>query len=229
MLTAMTEAPATDIFGYHFTRPALLREALTHRSAALGRARKRAGASNERLEFIGDRVLGLIIAEWLAERFPDEPEGKLGPRLASLVSRDTLAEVGEEIGLTPHLTLGASEELGGVGKLANVIADAMEAVIGAMYLDGGLTPARDFVRTRWEGHVSSQKKPPQDAKSALQSWLQGRGAPLPEYVVESTAGPSHAPIFVVCVRGAGKEGRASAASKRAAERDAAAALLAQLT
>jgi len=225
----VTAPSLTGIFGYEFKKTSLLREALTHRSAAMGRARKRGQASNERLEFIGDRVLGLLIAEWIAERFPLEPEGALGPRLAALVSRDSLAAIGEQLELPALLTLGAPEEESGVGRLANVVADAMEAVIGAIYLDGGLTPARNFVRAHWEGLLTRQLAPPQDPKSALQRRLQSRGAPLPEYIVEKAEGPSHNPVFVVCAKGGGKEARASAGSKRAAEREAAASLLALLS
>jgi ribonuclease-3 len=219
---------AQDLLGYRFKRVALLQEALTHRSAAQGRARARGQASNERLEFIGDRVLGLLIAEWLAERFPAEQEGQLGPRHAQLVSREVLAAVGQEIGYSRALSLGLSEHQAGVGKLANVVADALEAAIGAVYIDGGLEAARRFVRGAWVGSMESQKLPPKDAKTALQEVLLARGLKLPVYEMVTSEGPSHAPKFVIRVSGAGKSATGEAGSKRVAERLAAAALLERL-
>ncbi len=218
---------AQDLLGHRFTRPELLAEALTHRSATQGRQRRRGAGSNERLEFLGDRVLGLIIAEWLIERFPDEQEGKLGLRFADLVSREALAEIGTTIGYARAVTLGsasAAAEAAGI----NVLADAMEAALAAIYLDAGIGAARAFVRRVWERRVASQTLPPEDPKTLLQMWLQGRGKPLPVYQVVSSVGPSHAPKFVISVAGAGCEGVGEAGTKRAAERAAAAALLAQL-
>jgi ribonuclease-3 len=220
---------AEELLGYRFARPELLREALTHRSAAQGRARQRGQASNERLEFIGDRVLGLLIAEWLAERFPQEQEGQLGPRHAHLVSRDALALVGQEIGFSRVLSLGTSETLAGVGSLSNVLADAMEAALGALYLDGGLDIARVFVRRAWEGAMSGQLLPPKDPKTALQEKLLARGLNLPEYNVISLTGPSHNPCFTIRATGGGKSAEGQGSNKRAAERMAAAALLAKLS
>jgi ribonuclease-3 len=218
---------AQDLLGHRFARPDLLAEALTHRSAAQGRLKRRGGASNERLEFLGDRVLGLLIAEWLIERYPDEQEGKLGVRFADLVSREALAEVGQTIGYAKAVTLGtasAATEAAG----ANVLADAMEAALGALYLDSGLEEARRFVRQAWEQRMAAQIRPPEDPKTTLQMWLQGRGKPLPVYEVVSAEGPSHAPTFVISVSGAGRTGVGEAGTKRAAERAAAAALLEQL-
>ena len=170
--------PAQDLLGHDFARPELLREALTHRSAVVGRAlsrgrtARRSGAgSNERLEFVGDRVLGLLIAEWLAERFPDEQEGQLGPRLAHLVSQPVLAAIAHQLGLPAALSVAPGESRAGVRKLATVLADAMEALIGALYLDGGLEPARRFVRRAWEEAMSGLAEPPKDPKTALQEWL----------------------------------------------------------
>jgi ribonuclease-3 len=219
---------AEDLLGYRFSRPDLLREALTHRSAAQGRAKKRGQGSNERLEFVGDRVLGLLIAEWLAERFPDEQEGQLGPRHAHLVSREALALVGQEIGFSRALSLGPSETLAGVGNLTNVLADAMEAALGALFMDGGLDVARQFVRRAWAGAMDGQLLPPKDPKTALQEKLLARGLKLPEYEVISTTGPSHNPSFTVRVSGHGQSAEGQAGSKRAAERHAALALLAKL-
>lgn len=219
---------AETLLGYEFVRPELLREALTHRSATAGRTRRGAGRSpfsNERLEFVGDRVLGLLMAEWLAERYPDEQEGQLGPRHAALVSRETLAAIGLAIGFSRALTLGANESLAGVGQLANVVADALEAALGAVYLDGGLEAARRFVRGAWGPHMETQRHPPKDPKTALQEKLLARGLALPQYEVVQASGPSHMPLFTIRVTGAGQSAQATAGSKRAAERDAAAALL----
>ncbi len=220
-------ALAQDLLGYRFRRPELLAEALTHRSASGGRLRTRGAGSNERLEFLGDRVLGLLMAEWLIERFPDEQEGKLGLRFADLVSREALAEIGARIGYARAVTLGApsaaSEAAG-----ANLVADAMEAALGALFLDSGIEEARRFVRRAWAERITAQILPPEDPKTILQMWLQGRGKPLPAYAVMASEGPSHAPKFTVSVTGAGHTGVGEAGTKRAAERAAAAALLAQL-
>jgi ribonuclease-3 len=226
---------AAELIGHEFARPELLREALTHRSAVIGRAlsrgrtARRSGAgSNERLEFVGDRVLGLLIAEWLAERFPDEQEGQLGPRLAHLVSQPVLAEIGQGLGLPAVLSVAPGESRAGVRKLATVLADGMEALIGALYLDGGLEPARRFVRRAWEAAMSGLAEPPKDPKTALQEWLLARGMNLPSYKLLSREGPAHDPVFVIGVSAAGHDGSGTAGSKRVAERLAAADLLARL-
>ena len=220
---------AERLLGHTFRNPDLLAEALTHRSATQGKRRghKRAN-SNERLEFIGDRVLGLLVAEWLIERFPDEQEGALGPRHAHLVSRRVLVEIAERAGLSEALAIGASEARAGVGQLANVLADAMEAAIGALYLDSGIEPARDFVRKAWMAELDGMSGPPKDPKTELQEWLMARGLPLPVYEVAARSGPSHRPEFVMQVSGGGKAGTGTAGSKRLAERNAAADLLARL-
>lgn len=219
-------------FGHVFRRPQLLREALTHRSAV--HLRQRRGihpslGSNERLEFVGDRVLGLVVAEWLVERFPNEQEGALARRHAHLVARPLLAEIGERLGLADHLAVAPNEARAGVKLLPTVLADTMEAVIGAVYLDAGLEPARTLVRTAWLPAMEAQKQPPQDPKTALQEWLGARGLPLPVYTVASTEGPPHAPQFVVTAEGGGKTGSGRAGTKQAAERAAAAELLGRLT
>lgn len=229
------EAVAAELLGHRFARPALLHEALMHRSAlpAARPSRARHGrpsgtGSNERLEFIGDRVLGLVVAEWLAERYPAEQEGQLGPRLAQLVSQPVLAEIAERIGLPALLWVGNSEAKAGVRRRATVLSDAMEAVIGALYLDAGLEPARRFIRRVWEPAMAGQAAPPKDAKSALQEYLLARGAALPEYRVVSREGPPHSPVFVVAAHGRGQQASGTAGSKQMAERLAAAGLLALL-
>lgn len=226
---------AEQILGHSFARPELLREALTHRSAvagpltAKGRQAPSSGkGSNERLEFIGDRVLGLLIAEWLAERYPNEQEGGLGPRLAHLVSQPAIAAIAEQLGLPAALSVAPGESRAGVRKLATVLADATEALIGALYLDGGLDPARAFVRRAWNAAMTTQAVPPKDAKTALQEYLLGRGQKLPEYELVSREGPPHDPVFVMAVVAAGARGEGKAGSKRVAEREAAADLLRKL-
>ena len=234
--TAPSGLPQAELFlGHRFARPDLLREALTHRSAvsgprlARGKLGRSTGAgSNERLEFVGDRVLGLLMAEWLAERFPEEQEGALGRRLSHLVSQPVLARVAESIGLEDALDVSPGEARAGVKKRATVLADALEAALGAVYLDGGLAPARAFVRRAWEPAMTAQAEPPKDAKTALQEWAQTRGPDLPVYAVAGRSGPPHAPEFTVTVTAAGGTGTGVAASKRAAETAAAADLLRQV-
>jgi ribonuclease III len=157
--------PIEAILGHDFTRPELLREAMTHRSALFGRGRGHGRSSNERMEFVGDRVLGLLIAEWLAERFPREQEGDLGRRLALLVSQPVLAVVAEQAGLGETLSVAPGEARAGVRRRATVLADALEAALGALYLDGGIERARDFVRRAWTGVMEAQEAPPKDAKN----------------------------------------------------------------
>ncbi len=213
----VTSAAAETLLGHKFRRPALLTEALTHRSAAGAKGH----GSNERLEFIGDRVLGLVVAEWLIERFPAEQEGKLGPRLAALVSRPALAAIAETHGVGDLLTVAAGEARRGVRLQPNVLADAVEAIIGALYLDAGLAPARAFIRRVWAGAAEAQASPPKDPKTALQEWALKRALPLPRYELLEQSGPSHAPRFVVSVRVGEASATAMAGAKRAAEQQAA--------
>jgi ribonuclease-3 len=219
--------PFEALLGHEFKRPDLLREALTHRSAA--QVRGPARASNERLEFIGDRVLGLTMAEWLAERFPQEQEGALGRRLAYLVSQPVLAGVAETVGLASVLSVSPGEARAGVAKRATVLADALEAALGALYLDGGLDVARGFVRRAWHDAMTEQIEPPKDAKTALQEWAQKRGQDLPIYEVTRRSGPPHEPAFTVTVTLANVDATGTAGNKRAAEQRAAEALMARLS
>ena len=218
------------LFDHEFARPELLQEALTHRSF-LGNAhggRRRRGDSNERLEFLGDRVLGLLMAEWLVDRFPDESEGEIGPRLAHLVSGATAARVAERIGLSAALSVAPGEVRAGVARRATVLADAMEAVIGAIFLDAGLDAARRLVRRAWQDEVEAQAAPPKDPKTALQEWAQARGPVLPHYEVTGRSGPSHAPEFEIRVTLGAMTGTGVARTKRMAERAAAEQLLARI-
>jgi ribonuclease III len=225
------------LLGHRFADPSLLAEALTHASAASGggrRGRRRgdAGAdpakrrSYERLEFLGDRVLGLVIAHALIRRFPDDAEGDLTHRQVALVRQATLAAVGERLGLGRWLEVDRGEdESGGRGRPA-LLADCCEAVIGALYLDGGLEAARGFVERAWEPFLLGVATPPRDAKMALQEWAQARGIGPPAYRVAAEEGPAHAPRFTVEASLPGRPPtRAEGASKREAERAAARLLL----
>lgn len=209
--------------GYRFRDPELLRTALTHASA---RSDKRGRTDNERLEFLGDRVLGLAIAELLTERFPDAPEGELARRLNLLVRKETCAAVALDLELGQHMVLSSSEAGSGGREKATILADACEAVLGAVFLDGGFEPARDLVRALWAPHLAESDPVPTDAKSALQEWAQGRGLALPRYALVERSGPDHLPSFTaeVIIEGLAPA-RGEGASRRAAEQAAASALL----
>ncbi|GAO38790.1 ribonuclease III [Sphingomonas changbaiensis NBRC 104936] len=183
----------------------------------------------ERLEFLGDRVLGLVVARWLYERHPDEPEGKLSWRLNALVTGTVCAEIGREIGLRPHLRLGKQAREDGAADSDNVLGDVVEALIGALYLDHGFDVAEQFVRARWEGRIDHQLRAPQHPKSALQEWAAAHRRKPPSYSVTAREGPQHNPRFTVTVsiKGAG-EASAEGTSKQEAETAAAKALLEQL-
>ena len=239
-----SEDPA-QLIGYAFARPELLSDALTHPSALPpprrpGRGRPRRAAPNgvprggprggyERLEFLGDRVLGLVIADLLWRGFEDEQEGPLTRRLTHLVRRDALARVAAAIGLDRHLRLSPAEAAAGAARNPGILADVLEAVIAAIYLDGGFPAATAFIERFWEPLITEMEAPPSDAKTELQEWAQARGLKLPAYELIATSGPDHAPHFTVSVRVAGQEeASATASSKRAAETGAAAALLDRL-
>jgi ribonuclease-3 len=224
---AAASAALASFADYQFTRPELLTEALTHPSAARRRGNARRGY--ERLEFLGDRVLGLIVAELLWRRFPSEAEGELTRRHTHLVRREALAEVAQAVGLGPRIIVSAGEDAAGVRHNPSVLADVCEAVIAALYIDGGLPAARAFVERWWEARLAALGAPPRDPKTALQEWAQARGLPLPAYRTIATEGPAHRRRFTVTV---GVEGlppaTATGSSKRAAETAAAAAALAAL-
>ncbi len=217
-------------FGHQFRNPALLTEALTHRSAVPRHQRgPKSIRSNERLEFIGDRVLGLVMAEWLAERYPTEAEGLLARRHADLVAEPSLVTVATKLGLGEALIIGPNEARAGVGKGAAVLADGLEAVLGAIYLDGGLDPARQVVRSAWGDAVDGQSAVPKHPKSDLKEWLEARGKALPPFVEQGRDGPAHAFVFTVTVSAMGQVGTGVASTKQEAERIAAADLLARLS
>jgi ribonuclease III len=212
--------------GHVFAQPELLTQALTHRSAA--DPRRGQIDSNERLEFIGDRVLGLLMAEWLAERFPEEREGALMRRFGVLVAWDSLAKVADSLGIGAVLLVPPGESRAGLTTRQNVLADALEALLGALYQDGGLEAARPFLRRAFAPLLEAEGNPQASAKSRLQEWLQARGLGLPEYRTISAAGPSHQPVFVVAVGAGGREAEGMGDTKRAAEQAAAEAWLAGL-
>ena len=212
---------------YRFNEPQLLVNALTHPSVDALRGQ---ASAFERLEFLGDRVLGLIVADMIFKRFPNETEGHLARRQAALVRRESLARVARTIGLDKAVILSKSEDEGSGRSNPALLADACEAVLGAVYADGGLDAAAAIIRKHWDPLVAEAIAPPRDAKTALQEWAQGRGLPLPSYTVIEQAGLAHEPMFHVSVTVEGeKPADGKGTSKRAAEQAAAAALLDQLT
>ena len=220
-------AALAERLGHRFANPELLVRALTHPSAAKQRGAR--DDSYERLEFLGDRVLGLIVADLLLACFPDEAEGALAVRHAELVRRETLAEVAGELGLERHLRLAKGEEAAGERQNPALLANACEAVIGALYLDGGLGAARGLIESFWTARLESASEPPQDAKTGLQEWAQKRGLALPHYREVGREGPAHEPHFTIEASVAGHEpARGEGRSKRLAEQAAAERLLARV-
>jgi len=214
--------------GHRFAHEEYLIEALTH-PGTTERKRGIYRRGYERLEFLGDRVLGLVIAELLWHRFPQESEGELTRRFHHLVRREALTEVAQAVGLGARLILSRGEDNAGVRDNASVLADACEAVIAALYLDGGLDAAARFVARWWEPRIAASLAPPSDPKTALQEWALGRGLPLPAYRTVAAEGPEHRRRFTVTVRVEGlPPATATGSSKRAAETGAAAAALASL-
>ena len=204
--------------GYRPVDERLFERALTHSS--------REEENYERLEFLGDRVLGVSIAAWLYELFPEEPEGKLSRRLNVLVSRATCAEVARDIAVPERIRLGKQAREDGAQESDNVLGDAVEALIGALYLERGLEAASAFVRRAWGDRVSTHDKAPQHPKSALQEWAAANERKPPVYALKARSGPPHAPRFLVevAINGVGSAS-AEGLSKQEAETEAAKALL----
>ena len=232
-MTSEALSALTAQLGHPFANKALLNDALTHPSlGGVKRTHGRGpptGQRYERLEFLGDRVLALVIAAWLFERHPNEPEGSLAKRLTALVRAETLADIAEGLALGEYLKMSAGADETGTRANRTVLADACEAMIGALYLDGGLSVAERFIRTHWAALVDQAIAPPEDAKTALQQWAQARGQGLPIYEVLSTTGLSHAPVFAVRVSLAnGRAAVGEGGSKRVAEMAAAKLLMKQL-
>jgi ribonuclease-3 len=207
--------------GYKFKNPQLLKQALTHPSSKKNRNEK----DYERLEFLGDSVLGLLVSEILYSGFPNENEGKLAKRRAAIVCRDSLYNVAKHFSLGEYLILGVGEiQIGGRDNKAN-LENALEALIAAIYLDGGIESARSFVKKFFADFINNMEKPPKDPKSQLQEWAQAKGMEIPKYEVLSIIGPSHEPeIEIELTVGEYKE-RHKASSRKEAERLAAEKLL----
>ena len=222
-LAADLQAFAARI-GHEFRRPELLLRAVTHSSLATP-----SRPDNQRLEFLGDRVLGLVMAEALLAADRGASEGQLAPRFNALVRKEACAAVAREIGLGEVLKLGRSERMSGGRRKEALLADALEAVIAAVYLDAGFEAAKAVVLRLWASRIGSVRADERDAKTALQEWAQGRGLPPPAYAELGRQGPDHEPRFTVEVRLATGEAEVAAAgAKRQAEQAAARALLARM-
>jgi ribonuclease-3 len=212
--------------GYHFTDASQLDNALTHISALRG-ARNRAG-SYQRLEFLGDHVLGLVISDMLYRAFPKADEGELSRRLADLVRKETCTEIARSIDLGAAIRVGSSEANAGARTRPAILADVCEAMIGAVYLDGGYKAAEQLVERLWEVRLRATAQPLRDPKTVLQEWAQARGLPTPAYREVARSGPDHNPEFRVAVQlPAFAPAEGLGRSKRAAEQAAAAAMLAR--
>ncbi len=210
-----------DRIGHRFASPDLLIQAITHASMSSG-----ARGHNQRLEFVGDRVLNLVIAEALFQDDPTASEGTLAPRYNALVRKETCAEIARAIDLGAVLKLGRSEMQSGGRRKDALLADALEAVIAAIYFDAGLDAARAIVLAHWGERVKTAESHVSNSKSALQEWAQALGLPTPVYTEISREGPPHSPKFVIeASLSDGRAATACAGSKRAAEQAAAAALL----
>jgi len=209
--------------GHDFAKPALLKLALTHASAHPG---SKPNEDNERLEFLGDRVLGLAVAELLTERFPNAAEGELARWFNHLVRTETCAEVGQGWALGDSILMSGGEAgSGGRGK-KTILANTCEAVLGAIFADAGYEAARNVVHTSWEPHLAELDEASPDAKSVLQEWAQGKQLPLPRYVEVAREGPDHAPRFTAEVQVEGVDPqRGEGDNKRQAEQAAALAML----
>lgn len=210
-----------DRIGHRFNDPELLRQALTHASA-----QPQERANNERMEFLGDRVLGLVIAQMLFEAFPQDTEGNLARRLNAMVRLETCADVAREIGIPDAIRTAPNEAQGKLAQNTSVLGDACEALIAALYLDGGMEAASRFIRTHWQTRVAETQAAGPDPKTALQEWVLARALAVPEYVELSRSGPDHDPDFELEVRVSGfRPARAAGKSKREASRAAAEAFL----
>lgn len=179
-----------NIIGYTFKDKALLDLALTHASTA-------SGQTYERLEFLGDRVLGLAVAETLYTKFPKEPEGDLARRLSALVQGATLAQIAREYDLGSHIQLSEAERNSGGADNDHILADVIEAILGALYLEAGYPACRDAIIRLWGDRFYKMTEPPQHPKTRVQEWAQSKGIKLPAYDIVGQSGPDHAPIFEV--------------------------------
>ncbi len=175
---------------HEFVDEQLIKTALTHSSAG-------AAYNYERLEFLGDRVLGLVIAELLYKRFPHEAEGDMAKRLAALVQGTFIADIAHDMGLGDFIDLSDAESAAGGAQNANILADVFESMIGALYLDGGFKKCQQLIHDLWADKLDVMKEPPQHPKTKIQEWAQSQGLPLPDYKIIGQSGPDHAPIFEI--------------------------------
>jgi ribonuclease-3 len=216
-------AALEERIGHSFADKELLDRALTHISALSGGSRAN---SYQRLEFLGDHVLGLVVSEMLFQAFPRANEGEMSRRLADLVRKEACADVAREIDLGPALRLGSSEAGAGGRSRATILADACEALVGAVFIDGGYNAAQKLIERYWKARMLSPARPLRDPKTILQEWAQARGLPTPEYREVSRTGPHHKPKFKVAVVLQNREpAEGMGNSKRSAEQAAAAAML----
>jgi ribonuclease III len=221
---AKNRAALEERIGYKFIDQTLLERALTHISALAGGAAR--ANSYQRLEFLGDHVLGLVISDMLYREFSKADEGELSRRLADLVRKETCAEVARAMDLGSALKLGTSESHAGGRLRTTILADVCEALVGATFLDGGYQAAEDLVARFWKDRMLKPVGPLRDAKTILQEWAQGRGLPAPAYTEIGRTGPHHRPEFRVTVTLPDREqAEGLGSSKRAAEQAAAAAML----
>lgn len=210
------------IIGQSFTDKTLLDRALTHSSTGKD-------TNYERLEFLGDRVLGLVVSEILYEKYTEENEGDLAKRLAALVQGSFLAKIAAKLDLGRFIEFSVAERQAGGDMNENILADAVEALIGALYVDAGLEACRKFIEQHWDNAFDNLQKPPQHPKTALQEWAQSRGLPLPVYKIIGQSGPDHVPIFDICLKVSGFEDLiAQGRSRQEGEREAAKAFLRKL-
>ncbi len=224
MRQARTHTGLEARLGYHFADSDLLTRALTHSSAVS--PGRRVERSYQRLEFLGDRVLDLVVAEMLYRRFPRAPEGDLNRTLVAMVRAEACAAMARELGLSEEIIVGDSVRRDGGAENETILGDAAEAVIAAIYLDGGLGPAYSFLERMFGTELDLVTGDRPDAKTKLQEWAQGRGLEPPAYDVVEREGPQHAPVFTISVSVAGYAPvSASGPSKRLAEHKAAEAFL----
>lgn len=217
-------ASLEERIGYTFSKPALAELALTHISCVTGDAGRL--RSYQRLEFLGDRVLGLAISDMLFRAFPSAEEGELSRRLAELVRQESCADVAREWDVGPHLKLGQSEMQSGGRQRTAILADVCESLIGAIHIDGGFEAARAVVEKAWSSRMMAPRRALRDAKTMLQEWAQGLGRPTPVYREVDRSGPAHAPSFVIAVSVPGFEpAEGGGPSKRVAEQEAAKAFM----
>ncbi len=201
--------------GYKFTDKALLDMALTHSSVSSKR-------NYERLEFLGDRVLGLVIAKLLYARFPEEAEGDLAKRLAALVQGEFLAAIAKEINLGSFIKFSDAEAQSGGGENDNILADVFESMIGALYLESGFDQCEALIQKLWGSRLDVMLTPPQHPKTRIQEWAQSQGLPLPKYEISAQTGPDHAPVFEITLTVKGFDPlKAEGKSRQAAEKLAA--------